>query len=136
MSTADAKAIVRRFHETISRDNLAIIDELVSPEYVSHVPAFAGHSREEVRQHFAAMFEAFPDMHFTIEDMVAEGDKVAVRLAYHGTMPTSMMDNEDAVTGTSLAMLCVVGGRIVESWGEAVTQRRVTTYGPNIRPKE
>lgn len=136
MSTADARAVVRRFHETINKDNLAIVDELVSPDYVSHVPAFVGHSQEEVRQHFAAMFEAFPDMRVTIEDMVAEGDKVAVRLAYHGTLPTGVMGRAESVTGTSLAILRVLDGRIMESWAEATTPRRVTTYGPNVRPHE
>src|SRR5579862_8304264 len=119
MSTADAKTIVRRFHETISKDNLAIVDELVSPDYVSHVPPFASHSQAEVRQHFAAMFEAFPDIRITIEDMVAEGDKVAIRLTYHSALAASVMGQAVGVTGTSLAILRVVDGRIVESWGQA-----------------
>lgn len=134
MSTADTKAIVRRFHESISKDNLAIIDELVSPDYVSHGPGFAARGPEGVKRHFAAMFEAIPDIRFSVEDMVAEGDKVAVRLAYHGTLPAPMMGQAESVAGTSLAILYVVGGKIVESWGEAVTQRRVAIYGPTIRP--
>lgn len=86
------------------------------------------HMCVEVRQHFAAMFGAFPDMRVTIEDMVAEGDKVAVRLADHGTLPAGVMGRAESVTGTGLAILRVLDGRIVESWGEAVTPRRVVTY--------
>lgn len=136
MSTADAKAIVRRFHESLSKDNLAIVDELIGLDFVSHGPGFAGHGPAGVKQHFAAMFEAYPDIRFSVEDMVAEGDKVAVRLAYHGAMPASVMGQAENVTGTILAILRVVDGRIVESWGEAVAPQGIMTYGPNIRPKE
>lgn len=68
--------------------------------------------------------------------MVAEGDKVAVRLAYHGTLPAGVMGRAESVTGTSLAILRVADGRIVERWGEVVTQRRVVTYGPEKRRNE
>lgn len=74
MSIQENKALVRRFVEEVqNQHNLAVIDELLSPDFVdrsgmSNLPGPAG-----VRGFFTMMFAAFPDMRFTICQQLAEG---------------------------------------------------------------
>src|SRR5919204_6940930 len=87
MSTEENKAIARRwFEESGNRHNLAVVDELFTPDYVNHaLGAAPGGGREAEKHLIAGMLTAFPDMRFTVEDMIAEGDKVAVRYMMRGT---------------------------------------------------
>lgn len=86
MSLEANKANVRRMiEEAWNRGNLAVVDELLAVDAVDHhdpdVPSFATHMKEEITK----FHRAFPDFHFAIEDMVAEGDKVAFRATISGT---------------------------------------------------
>ena len=87
MSAEENKALVRRFvNEVQSRGNIDTIDELCSPEFVNHsAPPGMPSNCEGVKQVTAMFRQAFPDSYFTIEDMIAEGDKVATRKTFHGT---------------------------------------------------
>ena len=77
------KAIVQRFiAEVWNADNLAAVDELVHPDYALEG---IGRGPDAVRSNVAAYRAAFPDLAWTIEQMVAEGDWVAVRLTLRGT---------------------------------------------------
>src|SRR5215217_3593959 len=83
------KAIVRRMIDEIlnGQGNLDVADELFAPYYVGHNPASPQDTRgpEGVKE-FASMFRsAFPDVHFSVEDQVAEGDKVVTRWRGSGT---------------------------------------------------
>ena len=82
MSLEENKAIVRRFIEAYNKRNLDLIDDFVAPDYVDHTNKVG---REGLKQLFNMGLKAFPDWHETIEDIIAEGDKVWVRLAYTGT---------------------------------------------------
>lgn len=66
--------------------NLAAIDELMAPDHVDHAlpPGLPG-GREGSKQAIAMTLTAFPDLKVTVEDVAAEGDKVAVRLTWSGT---------------------------------------------------
>lgn len=88
MSTEENKATPRRFFEDVfNQGNLAIVDEMKSSSYVFHDP----NSPEPVRgpegfKQYLLMFRtAFPDLHSTIEDLVAEGEQVTVRFSFSGT---------------------------------------------------
>ena len=88
MSVEANKATLRYKHidELFNKGNLSIADEIISPDYVYHSPFgvdFKG--PEGVKQMVSTSRDAFADLHFTIEDMVAEGDKVAVRATMTGT---------------------------------------------------
>jgi predicted ester cyclase len=86
MSLEENKAIVRRFLEEYNKHNLdefdELFDEFVAPEYIDHTNQV---DREGLKQLFIMAFKAFPDMHETIEDIIAEGDKVWVRVKATGT---------------------------------------------------
>ena len=81
MSLEENKAIVRRFIEIYNKRNLDLIDDLVAPDYVDHTNKV---SREGLKQLFNMALKAFPDWHETIEDIIAEGDKVWVRVKVRG----------------------------------------------------
>ncbi len=85
MSTEQNKAVVRRFvEEVLSQGNLALIDELFASDYTNY-----GFGQPFGREGFLAVLgqfrSAFPDLRFTIEDMVAEGDRVMIRGTARGT---------------------------------------------------
>src|SRR5687767_3632083 len=82
------KAVVRREFEEIFNHtgNLDAAEEIYAPDYVSHEPTSGEVRGIEGAKQFAATYrEAFPDLENTIEDMVAEGDEVVVRLKARGT---------------------------------------------------
>jgi predicted ester cyclase len=82
------KAIVRRQEEEIhTQGNLDAADEIYAPNYVGHDPSNPEDIRglEAAKQAAADYRKAFPDLQVTIEDLIAEGDKVATRVRYRGT---------------------------------------------------
>ena len=122
MSIVENKAIVRRFLEGIfSQGNPDVVDELADPDFVVHDPSSeAGQvDAEGVKESIAWSHSAFPDLRVTIEDQVAEGDKVATRWRVRGTHQGEMMGvsatgKQVAFTGTQTDYIS--GGKIVESW--------------------
>ena len=117
------KAVVRREVEELYNytGNLDAVEEIFSPDYVSH-ESTSGEVRgiEVARQVAAAFREAFPDLENTIEDMVAEGDTVVMRFRGSGTHegateafgpPTG---KRMEITGITIKRLSE--GKIVEAW--------------------
>ena len=88
MSTEDNKTLMRRFFEEVyTKKNLAAIEEFIAPNHIDHSAAAAGLpvGPEGSRQAIGMMLTGFPDLHVTVEDMIAEGDKLVVRLTIRGT---------------------------------------------------
>ena len=83
MSLEENKDVVRRLLEAENSRNLALLDELMAPDYVDN--AFQFTSLEEYKQMQTITMKAFPDFHETIKDIVAEGDKVWVQFKGEGT---------------------------------------------------
>ena len=124
MSIEENKEIIRRLvgagntDEDIDPDQL--LDELFSPDFVDHSPdPGQGPGLEGLKQHFQHYSNAFPDAQFILKDMVAEGDKVTVRMVrtgthkgeYIGIPPTGRKFSVD-----DLSIYRVVNGKIVEHW--------------------
>ncbi len=117
------KAVARRVVEELYNQggNLDAADDLFAQNYVGHVAGFEDLHGAEAAKQFAATFrEAFPDIQNTIEDMVAEGDKIVTRFSGRGTHqgeteafgpPTG---NRAEVTGITIGQ--VADGKIVEDW--------------------
>jgi steroid delta-isomerase-like uncharacterized protein len=116
------KALVRRSIEDVwNKGNYAVVDELLTSDFVVHTPNPADevHGPDGVKQYFAGLREAFPDLHFTIEDQVADGDRVVTRWTARGTHsgpfnglpPTG---RQAVVTGIDIDR--VANGKIVECW--------------------
>ena len=123
MSAEENKAVVRREMEELFNQggNLDVADEIIAPNYVSYEPTSGEVRGIEGAKQFAATYrEAFPDLQNTIEDMVAEGDKVVVRFRGRGTHqgeteafgpPTGKWME---MTGITIKRLSE--GKIVEAW--------------------
>ena len=123
MSTEENKALVRREYELgVNPKNFSVRDEVLSSTFVAHFP---GHPPiqgiDAFRQFTAAFFTAFPDLTTTIEDLMAEGDKVAVRQTWRGTHTTDFLHippTGKQVTFTSIEIYRVSGGKLAEEWVE------------------
>ena len=84
MSVEENKAIFRRIvEEGFNKGNLAIVDELVAADHVNHSDNV--HGPEEYKQFITVYRTAFPDLHMTVEDQIAEGDKLVNRWTSRGT---------------------------------------------------
>ena len=115
------KAILRRFFEEMfNTGDLSVADEIVAVSYVNHNPA-PGETpgREGLKTFVTDLRASFPDIHFTVEDQVAEGDKVTTRFTTTGT-PQGEFAGIPAtgkhVSVTAMNIHLVSGGQIQEAW--------------------
>jgi len=124
MSPEENKALVRRLIEKVwNQGNLAVFDELYAPDFLFHDPGLPQVcTREEDKQWIAGILHAFPDFHLTIEDLIAEGDQVVVRMTARGTntgdilAPSPHPATGRQVTITGIAIARVANGQFVEIW--------------------
>ena len=121
MSTEANKASVRRFYdEVFNKKNRAAIDEFIDPNHVDHAaPPGTPGGLKGVKQTLNMYLTAFPDLHFTVEDIIAEGDKVVTRLTCRGTQQGEFMGIPP--TGKQAAVTAIdinryAGGKSVEHW--------------------
>jgi len=119
MSTEHNKALVRRFIEEVwNQKHLASIDVLVATNYLDHTSGNPP-GPEGLKQFAEAYISAFPDLHTTIEDQVAEGDKVVTRWTSYGTNTGSFFGQPATGKSAMIAGMSIdriADGKIVESW--------------------
>jgi steroid delta-isomerase-like uncharacterized protein len=121
ISTVENKALVRRLvEEGWNKGNIAVIDEVLSPDYVLHGPSPDTQIDREVYKQAVSMYRsAFPDFRFTIEDMIAEGEKVVIRWTIQGTHKGEYMGIAPTgknVTLTGISIRRIAGRTIREEW--------------------
>jgi predicted ester cyclase len=122
--SAQNKAVMRRIYEEFwNQGNFDAMDEIVSPDYVLHVPTPPGApSGREGLQWVIQMYRAaFPDIHVQVEDQLAEGDKVMTRITIRGTHQGQLMQippTNKEVLFTAIVVTRFKDGRNVEGWGE------------------
>jgi steroid delta-isomerase-like uncharacterized protein len=116
----DNKAIVIRFYEELDRNNFGIYSELTTLDYLGHFPGNAQPMNREDREQFSRMFyKAFPDGQHTVDDLIAEGDKVAARLTARGTHKGEFQGippTGKPVSFTGMRVFRFVSGKIAEEW--------------------
>jgi predicted ester cyclase len=123
MGTQENKASGRRFlDEVINRGNLAVIDELAGPNYVDHALPPGVPPGNEGQKAFVTMFRAaFPDLHYTTDDEVAEGDRLVQRVTAHGTMKGDFQGMPASGKEATWSEIHIVrfdaDGKAVEHWG-------------------
>src|SRR5512138_1125301 len=124
MSTETNKAIIRRFfEEAFGQGKLAVLDEILAPDQVSRGPsALPGMppGPEGSRILIMAYRSAFPDLHFIVEEQIAEGNTVVTRWTAHGTHNGELAGipatgKRTTVVGVGIDR--IENGKIVESWG-------------------
>jgi steroid delta-isomerase-like uncharacterized protein len=119
---ADNKEISRRVFEDVwNNQNIDAVEDLMSRNYVHHDPSSPDVKRgtEGYKQFVREYLRAFPDIHFTIHDHIAEGDAVVSHWSASGTHKGELRDiaatgRNFTVTGTTIAR--VRDGKFVESW--------------------
>src|SRR5712691_9453084 len=121
MSTETNKASVRRFYdEVINKKNRAAIDEFIDPNYIDHAaPPGTPGGIAGAKQTISMYLTAFPDLHFTVEDIITEGDKVVARLTARGTQQGAFMGippTGKQATVTAIDINRYAGGKSVEHW--------------------
>ena len=124
MSTeAELKDVYQRIIDAISRGDAAGLDELIAPDVVDHNPIpDQAPGRDGFKQWMAAARTAFPDMRGTVDDVLAEGDRVAARMTWYGTHRGDFMGVEPTGNRVSFSAFHLVRfsqGRAVEWWGTA-----------------
>ncbi len=106
MSAEQNKASFRRFIEEVwNKGNLAVAEEIVSPDLVMHIfPPGTPPGVQSLTRFVAQVHTAFPDVQFSIEDMVAEGDRVAARFIMTGTHRGPFLNELKTPTGRRFSM--------------------------------
>ena len=123
-ATSEAnKDLIRRLLAEVDRGNDDLVEACYSPDYVDHGPTSVRRQagRDGLRGTFAALRRAFPDTRHTIEDLLAEGDRVVARVSAQATHTGEIFGH--APTGTvvrltSITIYRIAEGRIAERWSE------------------
>lgn len=133
------KAVVRRiFEDHWNKKNAALVGELFAPTVSLHTPDGVLTGLEGASLLLQTYQTAFPDFHLTIEDVVAEGDKVIVRYAFTGTHRGSLADipasGKRANVTNGFSMFRVVAGKVSEgnfAWDKYALLQQLGALAPS-----
>jgi len=122
MSESNKAAMRQFFEEVYNRGNSDFVDELSKPEFVSHDRGNPSHDREGIKVIVSAIRSAFPGVHFTVDDVLADADKVVARFTMTGTHTGDFMgipatNKAIVVTGIDIVRFAE-DGKAVEHWHE------------------
>ena len=114
------KAAARRFFEVVwNQRRFEVLPEIFAPTLILNGQEV---SRDVIEQAISARLAAFPDMHVTVDEQVAEGDKVSTRRTWTGThrgMYRGIEPTGKHVTWTQISIVRCEEGKIVEDWAVA-----------------
>lgn len=110
MTREDMQDLARRMYAAANAGDLAAADEIFASEFHSHPMGTTG--AEPVKHAWAAARQKYPDLRVSVEDMLADGDKLAVRIAVHG-IPAS----PDSEPPALMEIIRFADGRVAELWG-------------------
>ena len=120
-SIEENKAMMRRILEVFNTGNVNLADELIATDVIDHqAPPGIEQGLAGFKQLVTMFRAAFSDIHFTIEDMIAEGDKVVARGTMSGTHKGEFMGMAPTHKPFTIQVIDIVrfaGGKAVEHWG-------------------
>ena len=128
MSTEENKMAIRRLtDEALNQGNMDVLDHVLADTFTYHDPANPGvTSRDDYKQFVTALRTTFPDIQFTIEDEVADGDQLAIRWTMRGThrgdlvMPAGPIPpTGKQVQVSGITLIRFTEGKVVEEWQNA-----------------
>jgi steroid delta-isomerase-like uncharacterized protein len=132
-----AEEVLAGIYEAINTGNLALLEKFVAPDYVEHSEGFQG--VERFQQQITAFRAAFPDLHVSIDDLLADGDRFASRTTVTGTHTGDLMGMPP--TGKQISVEAVDIGRIengqaTERWGGLNMYSMLTQLGVIPAPQQ
>ena len=142
MSTEQNKALIGRFIEEIfNRGNMSVVEALFAPDFVEHeqLPPGIPNNREGVKVLTSMLRNAFPDFKATIDDIVAEGDKVVIRMTWSGTQKGEFMGIPATGKRVSFGVIDIIriaDGKFVEHWGQMDSMGMMQQLGAIPAPVE
>ena len=121
ISIEENRSLVLRFVEELwHAKNYDVIDQLLTPDFIAHnLPAGLPANREGYKKVAAFIHKAFPDIHYTIEDIIADKDKVVLRWDSRGTHKGEFMGipaTNKKVSRSGITIYRIAEGRIAEWW--------------------
>jgi steroid delta-isomerase-like uncharacterized protein len=121
MSTQENKAIIRRWVDAWNTKNvIAAIDDFITADFVRHDPSVPELRGRAAEHELMTMFlSALPDLHFTIEDLIAEGDRVVTRYTARATQQGALLGIPPTNRQFVLSIVEIyrlVDGKIAEQW--------------------
>lgn len=120
MSAEENKDVVRRYWEEVwNQKRLNMLEEFVAPVHTIHLPGGQAHRPPSIPVWVDQAMISFPDVHFTLEDMIAEGDRVATRWSYLATHTGPFLGIPPTgrqVTDSGTTTVRIEDGKIAEMW--------------------
>jgi steroid delta-isomerase-like uncharacterized protein len=140
VSIEENKVVCHRLVEEFNQGNLDTAAKFLAADYIDHAdPPGTPPGSGSAKQRWIMLRTAFPDAHVTLEDMIAEGDKVAARFTLHGTHNGELMGipptgKQVVVTGIDINR--ITNGKIVERWANFDTLGMLQQFGVIPAPKQ
>jgi predicted ester cyclase len=124
------KALVRRLIKEVEKGNLNVVDEVLAPDFVDHdLLPDQEPDREGYKRNLSKDLDAFSDFDITIEDQIAEGDKVVTRLTWRGTHDRGeamgMSPTGEKVEVTAIFIHRIAEGKVKDEWSASDTLERL-----------
>lgn len=120
MSTEENKAIANKIMNAINTGNFSLVSELIAPGAIDHqIPPGMPQNRESAMQFIQSFKTAFPDLRYTVELTIAEGDKVFQYATASGTMKGDFMGMKASgkkATWSESHISRLSNGKVVEHW--------------------
>jgi len=139
MSTEQNKAVTRRYFEELwTQNNVAVIDEIIAPDVVGHVAGQTFRNADMLRKRAGNLRAIYSDVRISVEDQIAEGDKVLVRWTFRGRHTGKHLDAEPTggeVLTTGMNLFRLAGGKIAELWVESDDLGELQQLGVVTLPK-
>jgi predicted ester cyclase len=114
--TAELRSLGRQVYDAINVRDLAALEDLFAPDIVRHAMGEVGF--EPARAAVVNLFAAAPDTRFEVEDVFAEGDRIALRVTVHRGAP-----DPGTIPQTILEIFRIDNGRVAEIWGAGLPAR-------------
>jgi predicted SnoaL-like aldol condensation-catalyzing enzyme len=135
MSDTNAEVVQQALKVVFSEHRLDRIDEFFSPDFVQHSPYASPGGRDELRQWWAGIVDAIPDVTTTVEQTLAAGDRVAVLRVVRGTIRNDLpafgiKGNGQEVIFRVADIFALEGGKITAHWEVADTGPLIRLAGP------
>jgi steroid delta-isomerase-like uncharacterized protein len=134
------KALVKRVVDEVNKGNFAAAVELLATDYIDHAdPPETPPGVESAKRRWTMFRSAFPDTHVTLENIIAEGDKVAVRFTLRGTHGGDLMGippTGKPVAFTGIDINRIADGKIAERWANFDTLGLMQQLGVIPTPEQ